>query len=395
MNKMEKLCRSLVLLALVTCSVISLGCISEPVQKLSSYISPSSTTLLQDGKVYDVDPSRLTVPIIPAQAPFRYEGRPAAGEMRFSPGYQLASSYYYTAFYEGSDGVAGIFIENMGDYTVFAYEFGLLDVSSGNWYGQETGTTIIPGEKKKLGNVAVHVPSGTGHLRLKLGMSILVKTQSGQWYDYGRQYFEEFTVAAEQQPQMENPGYLSNPKSSFYLMNDKVDPYNTEVRKMAAVSAKKYPGPYNVYQLCSLFDDTKNRIDYISDPRGRDLWSPPGDTLLIGAGDCDDYAILLASLVESIGGTARIYLTDTHAFATVYIGDEGNTQLVVEGVRQYYGNLPVYYTTDEYGSWLLMDPTSSVYAGGLPAGAAPVEGGWTFQNTSQVIAIDIAPKDQE
>jgi hypothetical protein len=68
---------------------------------------------------------------------------------------------------------------------------------------------------------------------------------------------------------------------------------------------------------------------------------------------------------------------------------------VVEGVRQYYGKLPVYYTTDEYGSWLLMDPTSNVYAGGLPAGAAPVNGGWTFQNTSQVIAIDLAPKDQE
>lgn len=395
MNRLEKSCRLLVLLMLVTGSVISLGCISEPVQILSAYLSPSSTTLLQDGKVYDPDPSRLTVPMIPAQAPFRYEGKPAAGEMRFSPGYQLASSYHYTAFYEGSDGVTCIYVENMGDYTIFAYEFGLLDVSTGNWYGRETGTTIIPGENKKLGNVAVHVPAGSEDIRLKLGMSILVKTQSGQWYDYGRQYFEEFTIDAEQQPLMESPEYLSNPQSSFYLINDKVDPYNTEVRKMAAISAKKYPGPYSVYQLCSLFDDTKNRIDYINDPRGRDMWSPPGDTLLVGAGDCDDYAILLASLVESIGGTARIYLTDTHAFAAVYIGDEDNTQLVVEGVRQYYGDLPVYYTTDEYGSWLLMDPTSSVYAGGLPAGAAPVNEGWTFQNTSQVIAIDIAPKDQE
>ncbi|MDI3539744.1 MAG: hypothetical protein PWQ52_867, partial [Methanolobus sp.] len=146
MNRLEKSCRLLVLLVLVTGSVISLGCISEPVQKLSAYLSPSSTTLLQDGKVYDPDPSRLTVPMIPAQAPFRYEGKPAAGEMRFSPGYQLASSYHYTAFYEGSDGVTCIYVENMGDYTIFAYEFGLLDVSTGNWYGRETGTTIIPGE---------------------------------------------------------------------------------------------------------------------------------------------------------------------------------------------------------------------------------------------------------
>jgi transglutaminase-like putative cysteine protease len=395
MRSFEKKYSVLIIFILITCSVISLGCVSEPMQKLGEYIAPSSTAYLHNEKAYDIDPLRLTVPVVPAQAPFRYENRPFADEKRSSPGYQLASSYYYTTFYEGSDGVTGIYVENLGDYTVFAYELGLLDVDTGSWYGHDTGITIIPGEKKRIGHVSVQVPEGAENLKLKLGMSLLVRTQSDKWYDYERQYFEDFIIDVEKEPQEESPAYISNPRSVFSLMDSKIDPYDTGVRKMAAVSAKKYPGQYNIYQLCSLFDDTKSRIDYISDPRGRDLWSAPGETLEVGAGDCEDYAILLASLVEAIGGTSRIYLTDTHAFASVYIGDADNTSLIVEAIRQYYGDLPVYYTTDEYGSWLLMDPTSSVYAGGLPAGAAPVKSGWTFQNTSQVIVIDIAPKDQE
>jgi transglutaminase-like putative cysteine protease len=380
---------------LITCSVISMGCVSEPVQRIGEYITPSSIAYMQNEKVYDVDPLRLTVPVVPAQPPFRYDSRPLAEKTIGSPGYQLASSYYYNAFYEGSEGVVSISVENRGESTVFAYEFGLLDVDTDTWYGQESSTTIIPGEEKKLGYVSVDVPEGAQEMKLRLGLSVLVRTQSGQWYDYGRQYFDGFTIDVTQEPQIENPEHISNPGSIFSLMNSKIDPYDTGVRKMAAVSAKKYPGQYNIYQLCSLFDDTKSTIDYISDPRGRDLWSAPGDTLEIGAGDCDDYSILLASLVEAIGGTSRIYLTDTHAFASVYIGNASNTALTIEAIRQYYGDLPVYYTTDEYGSWLILDPTSSVYAGGLPAGTAPVKGGWTFRDTSQVIVIDVAPKDQE
>ncbi|MEZ5335906.1 MAG: hypothetical protein R2741_12070 [Methanolobus sp.] len=135
---------------------------------------------------------------------------------------------------------------------------------------------------------------------------------------------------------------------------------------MAAASAKKYPGQYQyLHQICALFDDTKENIQYISDPRGQDVWSAPGETISVGAGDCDDYAILLSSLVEAIGGTSRIYMTDTHAFAAVYIGNE--TADIADSINEYYGSVPVYYTTDGHGSWLLLDPTSSLYAEELPA----------------------------
>ena len=48
---------------------------------------------------------------------------------------------------------------------------------------------------------------------------------------------------------------------------------------------------------------------------------PANVTLKVGAGDCEDQAILLSSMIEAVGGTTRVYLTDNHAFAAVYIGN--------------------------------------------------------------------------
>lgn len=66
----------------------------------------------------------------------------------------------------------------------------------------------------------------------------------------------------------------------------------------------------------------KEEIEYVSDPRGNDIWEPANVTLRIGAGDCEDQAILLSSMLEAVGGTTRVYLTDNHAFAAVYLATE-------------------------------------------------------------------------
>ena len=139
----------------------------------------------------------------------------------------------------------------------------------------------------------------------------------------------------------------------------------------AAEVARSYPGAYNIYQVCALFDMVKEKIEYVSDPRGNDVWEPANVTLKIGAGDCEDQAILLSSMIEAVGGTTGVYLTNNHAFAAVYIGNgTGATEAAVKGIRAYYGNVDVNYLTDEYGSWLMLDPTSSLYAGGLPGKTA-------------------------
>ena len=68
------------------------------------------------------------------------------------------------------------------------------------------------------------------------------------------------------------------------------------------------------------------------DPRGIDYFAYANETLKVGekancvdVGDCDDFAILMSALIESIGGTTRVILahnnsTGGHAFAEVYLG---------------------------------------------------------------------------
>jgi hypothetical protein len=392
MAKMEKTRWGLhaILLVLLIAAILSSGCLSEPMEKVGNIFNPSSVKLFQEENYYQIDADELTTPVIPVQPISMYENKPDELSNNL-PGFEISSYYFYTEFYEGSESVISVYVKNMGNTPVYVYQFGFSLLPEKELTSQDAGITILPGEEKNIGVISIEVPENVEELELQPHMSLLAQTKSDTWHDYKNQDFEDITIEVSQKTSMQQPEYVFNPESIFNQINDKIEPFNVEVRTMAAASAKKYPGQYNIYQICSLFDDTKENIQYISDPRGKDLWSTPGDTLKVGAGDCDDYAILLSSLIESIGGTSRIYLTDTHAFAAVYIGN--NTKEIGTAIGEYYGPVPIYYTTDEYGSWLMMDPTSSIYAGGLPGGTAPTDGGWTFLNTTTVTVIDIAPQN--
>ena len=70
----------------------------------------------------------------------------------------------------------------------------------------------------------------------------------------------------------------------------------------------------------------QKNISYISDPVGEDYWAPPRDTLLARAGDCDDQALLVASMCLAIGIPARVRIVldkngrNGHAFAEILAG---------------------------------------------------------------------------
>lgn len=66
-------------------------------------------------------------------------------------------------------------------------------------------------------------------------------------------------------------------------------------------------GNYNIAQICDLWDAVYNKWTYVNDPNGDDYKSPASRTIQLGLkGDCDDFAITVASLIESIGGSTRI-----------------------------------------------------------------------------------------
>ena len=58
-----------------------------------------------------------------------------------------------------------------------------------------------------------------------------------------------------------------------------------------------------------------NDIQYISDPDdGIEYAKDPINTLIAGAGDCEDQALLLCSLLESVGVDTYLAFTDHHVF---------------------------------------------------------------------------------
>ncbi|MBN1323237.1 MAG: transglutaminase domain-containing protein [Methanotrichaceae archaeon] len=114
-------------------------------------------------------------------------------------------------------------------------------------------------------------------------------------------------------------------------INQKVDVENEDTRNAAVIIAAQFPGVYNIDQISSIYSYLKDGWSYVNDPRGLDYYSSASNTLklgkeldCVGAGDCDDFAILMSALIEAIGGSTRIIFAygnnAGHAYTEVYLG---------------------------------------------------------------------------
>jgi putative hemolysin len=162
-------------------------------------------------------------------------------------------------------------------------------------------------------------------------------------------------------------------------LDSAVEPDNSRVHEEAVVLALKYPGDFTINQIDSIYDYLKNGDSsrkgwgYVRDPRGIDYFNYANASLklgdranCVGGGDCDDFAILMSALVESIGGTTRIILarnnsTGGHAYAEVYLGrlNDTNNQVVsnVDWLKEKFNTDKIYthIDTDTKDVWLNMD----------------------------------------
>ena len=135
-----------------------------------------------------------------------------------------------------------------------------------------------------------------------------------------------------------SPGYLAPALSGDTLPSQKdtwarqiknaMDSEKPTTRDYAlSLIDKSHAGERNVAQICDIWEKTYRKWTYVSDPKGFEYFSPASNTINIGLkGDCDDFAILIASLVESTSGSARVILAQGadeggHAYAEVYVTD--------------------------------------------------------------------------
>lgn len=149
-------------------------------------------------------------------------------------------------------------------------------------------------------------------------------------------------------------------------------------------------------QIVASYEWVRRNIEYVADVE--DYWQSANETLSMKTGDCEDQAILLASLIGELGGNARVNIIDGHAFPSVFIS---NNAICLPALRtaiaSYYWvnatNLHLTYLTDSTGIWLVIDPVGVQFAGGLPSLSVPSPSiswgdSWTFQSSTWCHAID-------
>jgi cell division protein FtsI/penicillin-binding protein 2 len=136
------------------------------------------------------------------------------------------------------------------------------------------------------------------------------------------------------------PIYFSseNREISNTLNNNSAD-----VRQFAVNIAGQYPGSYNINQVCAIYDEILGRWNYVSDPHDNEYFATASESILNGFnGDCDDFAILMASSVRSIGGNTRIGTgcnsEGCHAWAEVKIDNDlgNNIEYIKSEIVDYY-----------------------------------------------------------
>jgi len=158
-----------------------------------------------------------------------------------------------------------------------------------------------------------------------------------------------------------------NNKEPYYSAYcDKIDPYNLDVRKAAAKAIKNDPGPYGIVQLLDIYDWVKDNIAY-QNVILKGAPYTPAETLETESGDCKNQAVLIASMIGAIRGTAKVVLDPIceHAYTIVYFGpvdrDLSNFTQTVSDRYGYDAYINSFIT--ENGTWVIFDPAGGRYPG--------------------------------
>ncbi|MCD6461959.1 MAG: hypothetical protein J7L61_04375 [Thermoplasmata archaeon] len=306
--------------------------------------------------------------------------------------------------YETWGGCVEISLSNIGETHLIVEKMGF----RGEWGGEyvrNTSVYIPPGEKRPVGLLSFSPPtSGVGRyhhyqvgVRVLVGQSPSTSENTSVWYEEeGIRYRGSlsFILTPLARP---TPFILTTEKTTLWeKARALVSPDDPGVENITASIREKWGPGYTADHLAAAFGHVKEHIRYVPDLPGEDNWLSPGETLALGEGDCEDHALLLASIVESLGGRTVLAVMSDHAFSLVYIGkDVEEASAIWNAIEEYYGT-PLQPCWMEFngGIWLVADTLGGLYLGSLPVGAYPTSPdpsvwGWTFTSTVCVSLIPL------
>lgn len=280
------------------------------------------------------------------------------------------------------------------------------------WTGMSDSSNMLlnaeigPGGTVTVKALAIDGPASSGNHDYQISMRVLqrrnnqwfrVISANDEWLD-----FSTHTINVEALPEpAENP-IIDNPRNYYEKVNGLVQFDSETVVSATEDALSGTDGGFDIGKACAIFDYLDRNLNYTTDANDGDIWYSPEETLSGMAGDCEDYALLLASMVHSAGGTSRIYLTADHAFAAVYVGStEAEMENASSDVRAYYRTgIETQFFSDGSGYWMVADPLGSFHMGGIAVGQSPTEyhnGSWstTFAESDTLYAIDATGMDMK
>jgi hypothetical protein len=149
-------------------------------------------------------------------------------------------------------------------------------------------------------------------------------------------------------------------------------------RNTAVRVAADEQGPFHVEQVARIWTHVRGRWRYVNDPRGGEYFATASETITNDyAGDCDDFAIVLASMITAIGGDARVVMMDGpaggHAYAEACIHQDPRdaarrlSQHYRRNWDQYLGRQRLdqihFRSSDDCQVWLNLDWNAGVPGG--------------------------------
>lgn len=131
------------------------------------------------------------------------------------------------------------------------------------------------------------------------------------------------------------------------IMRDLVNDYRTDsnIRQAAISSMFLTPEKDQYSEVESIFNSVRDNIRYVRDIVNVETIATPDKTILCRVGDCDDQALLLASMLESVGYPTRFVVA---AYTTPNVPEH------------------VYLQVFANGHWIDCDPTERASMGYAP-----------------------------
>lgn len=164
---------------------------------------------------------------------------------------------------------------------------------------------------------------------------------------------------------------LLTSRDTYYLKLDNT--YSILTSKTVYITIKAYVPADEVindkaYKIIAIALWVSANIKYVNDPYGFEYIASPRETLQVKAGDCDDFAVLLASMYRSIGLRSAVGLIDSdgdegidHVTALVALRTD-EKEYFIDSLDKYsiiFGKkytTHISYFTHEGTLWLIIDP---------------------------------------